>query len=116
MARIHITIDIPKDGPAQVSITTEGNSSSPAAKVPALKPTREDTAQTATSDLGDLRATREARGWSQRELARRIGCSMGTITLIERGKRPISNRLRAKIQSAGIVLMDPKGNGVHRSR
>lgn len=114
MARIHITIDIPKDGPAQVSITTEDNSAG--TKVAAQRPSREDIAQTTSADLGDLRATREARGWSQRELAKRIGCSMGTITLIERGKRPISKRLRAKIQNAGIVLMDAKSNGVPRGR
>ena len=61
-----------------------------------------------------LGPTREARGWSQRKLAKRIGCSMGTITLIERGKRTISERLRAKIQNA--VLMDAKSNGMHRGK
>ena len=70
--------------------------------------------QASPSDLGDFRTTREARGWTQRELAKRIGCSMGTITLIERGVRPISARLRAKIQKAGIVLMSPTSNGVQR--
>ena len=114
MARIHITIDIPKDGPAQVSITTEDNT--PGARPPAEKPRPAAVAQTSTPDLGNLRATREARGWTQRELAKRIGCSMGTITLIEQGKRPISDRMREKIQKAGIVLMNPNGNGVHRGR
>ena len=113
MARILITIDIPKDGPAQVSITTEDNATGD--KVPAPKPRPGAVAQASTLDLGDFRATREARGWTQRELAKRIGCSMGTVTLIEQGKRPISDRLRAKIQKAGIVLMSPNGNG-HRGR
>ena len=113
MARIHITIDIPKDGPAQVSITTEDNASGTKAAI--AKPKDEGIAQTTPPDLGDFRATREARGWTQRELAKRIGCSMGTITLIERGIWPISDGMRAKIQTAGIVLMSPNGNGPHRS-
>jgi DNA-binding XRE family transcriptional regulator len=114
MARIHITIDIPKDGPAQVSITTEDDVA--ANRAPAEKPRHGSVAQASTPELGDFRATREARGWTQRELARRIGCSMGTVTLIEQGKRSISDRLRAKIQKAGIVLMSPNGNRAHRGR
>jgi DNA-binding XRE family transcriptional regulator len=113
MARIHITIDIPKDGPAQVSITTEDNVQG-GRTTQAPRPGPSTIAQSDTSDLGDFRATREARGWTQRELAKRIGCSLGTVTLIERGQRPISDRLRARIQKAGIVLLSPNGNGTHR--
>jgi len=113
MARIHITIDIPKDGPAQVSITTEDNVQA-ARTAPSQNSRYEPIAQASAPDLGDFRATREARGWTQRELAKRIGCSLGTITLIEQGKRPISHRLRAKIQKAGIVLMSPNGNASDR--
>jgi DNA-binding XRE family transcriptional regulator len=112
MARIHITIDIPKDGPAQVSITTEDNVQG--GRTTAQNPRPGAVAQASTPDLGDFRATRQARGWTQREFARRIGCSLGTITLIERGQRPISDRLRAKIQKAGIVLMSPTSNGSGR--
>lgn len=32
-----------------------------------------------------LRSTREARGWSVRELARRLGCSPGHVSQVERG-------------------------------
>lgn len=114
MARIQITIDIPKDGLAQVSITTEDNVQG--ARTAPQKPTTVAVVQANPSDLGDFRTTREARGWTQREFAKRIGCSMGTVMLIEQGKRPISDRLRARIQKAGVVLMSPNGNGSDRGR
>jgi len=114
MARIRITIDIPKDGPAQVSITTEDNATGD--RVPAPKPRPRAVAQASTPDLGDFRATREARGWTQRELAKRIGCSAASIAHIEAGRMAISDRMRAKIQKAGIVLMNPNGNGSDRDR
>jgi ribosome-binding protein aMBF1 (putative translation factor) len=109
-----MSISPERHGPAQVSITTEDNVL--AARTPAQKPKPAAIAQASAPDLGDLRATREARGWTQRELAKRIGCSAASIAHIEAGRMAISDRMRAKIQKAGIVLMSPNGNGSRPNR
>jgi transcriptional regulator with XRE-family HTH domain len=47
----------------------------------------------------DVRAGRERRGWQQDELAERLGVSQGYVSLLERGRRPVSTRLAAKLVS-----------------
>lgn len=99
MARIQITIDIPRDGPARVSITSEDNA----------RPGRPSVSQNGFRGAGAedgraLRLTREARGWSQTELAKRIGCSLSTISQLELGRKKISGRIWEKIRKAGLIL------------
>lgn len=109
MARIHITIDIPHSGPAQVSITTDDNASRPVSPRDLATAPGSDASQAA--DGRALRATREARGWSQTELAKRIGCSPATISQLEVSGRRLSERLMVKIKAAGLVLAsDPAPN------
>lgn len=114
MARIHITIEIPKDGPAQVSITTDDRAAArPVIKAaadsgPLDRPTH--VAQISSNGASMLRTTREARGWSQRELATRIGCSATTIAHIEQGRMAFSGRMRTRIEKAGIVLVGDADN------
>ena len=53
----------------------------------------------------DIRAARERRGWQQEELAQRLGVSQGYVSLLERGRRPVSKRLAAKLVS--LLSMSP---------
>ncbi|MGW4381190.1 helix-turn-helix domain-containing protein [Kitasatospora sp. NPDC004531] len=48
----------------------------------------------------ELSRSREARGWSQVNLARRMGYSNGLISYVERGKRPITFNFAVKADNA----------------
>ena len=53
----------------------------------------------------DIRTARERRGWQQAEFAQRLGVSQGYVSLLERGRRPVSKRLAAKLVS--LLSMSP---------
>jgi transcriptional regulator with XRE-family HTH domain len=61
-----------------------------------------------------LKAWRKERGWSQRELARRAGCSEGLISTIESGYRQaslmvairIAEALGVGVKALGLVHVD----------
>jgi ribosome-binding protein aMBF1 (putative translation factor) len=48
----------------------------------------------------DIKAARQARGWSQTELARRVGTAQMTISTAERGLRGVSVAMHERIQAA----------------
>jgi len=70
----------------------------------------------ALQQLGSqLRARREALGWSLREVAQRAGISTGLLSLIERGRRRFSLRTLARIRgSLGIEELLLGGPGERR--
>jgi transcriptional regulator with XRE-family HTH domain len=51
------------------------------------------TASIVSSDVGSLRALREARGLTQVDVARRAGCSVSYIRLLEAGGVPHKSRV-----------------------
>ena len=53
-----------------------------------------------------LRAVREEHGWTQQELARRMGVSQTIISLWEHGTRALPRRRLAQLQNLGVEL-DP---------
>lgn len=62
-----------------------------------------------------IRAARRARGWTQAELAARIGVSLATVSRWERGSRPRRAHLQAmaevlRASSLGAALPDPIGD------
>jgi len=64
-------------------------------------------------ELGpQVRAAREARGWSQEELAQRVGVSAAQVSRIESGARGVSFALARRL--ARELDLDPAGVlGVH---
>ena len=53
-----------------------------------------------------LRAVREEHGWTQKELARRMGVSQTIISLWEHGTCALPRRRLAQLQNLGVEL-DP---------
>lgn len=61
----------------------------------------------------DLRARRQALGWSQQELARRADCSVAYVRIVERGFRP-ADPAGSPVRRRIIDLLtedDPAGEG-----
>jgi transcriptional regulator with XRE-family HTH domain len=60
-----------------------------------------------------VRTLREARGWSQRELARRVGLTSKTISNYERGERgvkePPLSTVQALAEVFGVTVIDLLG-------
>jgi transcriptional regulator with XRE-family HTH domain len=59
---------------------------------------------------GQLRAERMKRGWSQKDVARRLGVSQPYIGMLEQGKRPVTGVLARKLMSVcrfSPVLLPP---------
>lgn len=58
-----------------------------------------------------LRARRKAEGWSQRGLAQGVGCSQPYLSQVERGRRPLSEkmalRLEEFLESPGLFTTAP---------
>jgi|SRR6187399_662060 len=62
----------------------------------------------------DIRTARERRGWQQEEFARKLGVSQGYVSLLERGRRPVSKRLAAKLVS--LLSLSPSALPVSTPR
>ena len=45
-----------------------------------------------------LKAVRRQKGWTQRETAEKLGVSQPYLSLLEQGRRPLTKRLRSKLQ------------------
>src|SRR5688572_2401115 len=45
----------------------------------------------------EVRTARRQHGWNQGELAKRLGVSQGYVSLLERGRRPVTHQLAAKV-------------------
>ena len=61
-----------------------------------------------------IRTTREARGWSREELARRVGLTLGQMGNIEKGKSalpriPTLKRILEELDLQGYVMIDVAG-------
>lgn len=54
-----------------------------------------------------LRALREARGLGVRELARMIGLSAATVSLVENGKRRWTPEVERRLRAVGITGATP---------
>lgn len=46
----------------------------------------------------DLKLARTKRGWSQEDLAKRVGLSQPYVSLVERGARPVSSRVASRLK------------------
>lgn len=61
----------------------------------------------------EVKRAREERGWTQAQLAKRLGVSQGYVSLLESGRRPVSDRLAPSLRralelsAAALPLGDP---------
>ena len=51
-----------------------------------------------------IRALRESRGWSQQQLADRLGISQPAVSMMEAGERPVTRRTERQLEA----LRDPE--------
>lgn len=59
----------------------------------------------ATPNASRVRELREANGWNQAELARRIRRTRQAVSLIETGRRPVSEAMMRKVARAFRVTI-----------
>ena len=61
----------------------------------------------------ELRDARKARGWTQAELAVRLGVSQGYVCLLERNQRPVPDRLAQRL--ASLLNLSPSRRPISSS-